>query len=143
MATSYQVSRRINAPADRVWEILIDTSRYRDWNRAVVSIEGTIGVGNTISLVSIVNPRRTFRLHITEMTRPHRLVWSDGMPLGLFKGERTYRLDERDGATEFSMTEAFSGLLAGAFTKAIPDLTESFILFADSLKTVAEAPAPA
>ena len=143
MATSYHVSRRINAPADRVWEILTDTSTYRDWNRAVVSIEGTIDLGNTISLVSIVNPERTFRLHITEMSRPHRLVWSDGMPLGLFKGERTYRLDERDGATEFSMTEAFSGLLAGAFTKAIPDLTESFNLFADSLKTVAEARPPA
>ncbi len=142
MATSYHVSRRISAPADRVWEILTDASKYRDWNRAVVSIEGTIGLGNAISLVSIVNPKRTFRLHITEMTRPHRLVWSDGMPLGLFKGERTYRLDERDGATEFSMTEAFSGLLAGAFTKAIPDLTESFNLFADSLKTAAEAPAP-
>jgi uncharacterized protein YndB with AHSA1/START domain len=143
MATTYHVSRRINAPADRVWEILTDTAKYRDWNRAVVSIEGTIGLGNTISLVSIVNPNRTFRLHITEMSRPHRLVWSDGMRLGLFKGERTYRLDERDGATEFSMTEAFSGLLAGAFTKAIPDLTESFNLFADSLKTVAEAPRPA
>jgi hypothetical protein len=143
MATGYHVSRRINASADRVWEILTDTATYRDWNRAVVSIEGTIDLGNTISLVSIVNPERTFRLHITEMSRPHRLVWSDGMPLGLFKGERTYRLDERDGATEFSMTEAFSGLLAGAFTKAIPDLTESFNLFADSLKTVAEARPPA
>jgi len=143
MATSYHVSRRINATADRVWEVLTDTSRYPDWNRAVVSIEGTIGLGNTIALVSIVNPKRTFRVHITEMTRPSRLVWSDGMPLGLFKGERTYRLDERDGATEFSMTEVFSGLLAGVFTKAIPDLTDSFNLFADSLKAAAEAPAPA
>lgn len=39
------------------------------------------------------------------------------------------------------MTEAFSGLIAGVFTKAIPDLTESFNLFADSLKRAAEEPA--
>jgi hypothetical protein len=39
-------------------------------------------------------------------------------------GERTYRIDARDGATEFSMTEEYTGLLAGVFTKAIPDLTE-------------------
>jgi hypothetical protein len=71
-----------------VWEILTDSSKYGDWNRAVVSIEGTIGPGNTISLVSIVNPKRTFKLHITE---------------------------------------------------AIPDMTESFNLFADSLKRAAEA----
>ncbi len=142
-ATSYHVERRIDASPERVWEILTDTSKYADWNRAVVSIEGTIGVGNTISLVSIANPKQTFKLHITEMTPPNRLVWSDGMPLGLFKGERTYLIQPREGVTHFEMTEEFSGLLAGVFTKAIPDLTESFNLFADCLKTAAEAPVPA
>jgi hypothetical protein len=38
------------------------------------------------------------------------------------------------------MTEEYTGLLSGLFTKAIPDLTESFNLFADSLKRAAEAP---
>jgi hypothetical protein len=38
------------------------------------------------------------------------------------------------------MTEEYTGLLAGLFTKAIPDLTESFDLFADGLKVAAEAP---
>ncbi len=138
MAKGYQVSRRIDAPADRVWGLLTDAASYREWNRAVVLIEGTIGLGNTISLVSIVNPKRVFTLRITDATRPNRMVWSDGMALGLFKGERTYRLDERDGATEFSMTEEFSGLLSGLITRAIPDLTDSFNLFADSLKSAAE-----
>ena len=138
MVKGYHVSRRIDATAERVWALLTDASSYRDWNHAVVSIEGTIALGNTISLVSIVNPKRVFTLKITDVARPSRLVWSDGMPLGLFKGERTYRLDERDGATEFSMTEQFSGLLAGLITRAIPDLTDSFNLFADSLKSAAE-----
>jgi hypothetical protein len=143
MPTSYHVSRRIDAPADRVWDLLTDASSYGDWNRAVVSIKGTIAPGNTISLVSIVNPKRTFTLRITEMTPPNRLVWSDGMPLGLFKGERTYLIQPREGVTHFAMTEEFTGLLAGVVTKAIPDLTESFNLFADCLKTAAEAAASA
>ncbi len=138
MAKGYHVSRRIDAPADRVWDLLTDASSYRDWNRAVLSIEGTIALGSTISLVSIVNPKRVFTLKITDVVRPNRLVWSDGMPLGLFKGERTYRLEELDGATEFSMTEQFSGLLSGPITRAIPDMTDSFNQFADSLKTAAE-----
>lgn len=142
MATSYHVERRIDASPERVWAILTDASKYGAWNKAVVSIEGTIGPGSTISLVSIANPKRTFKLHITEMTRPNRLVWSDGMPLGLFKGERTYLIQPREGVTHFEMTEAFSGPLAGVFTKAIPDLTESFNLFADCLKSAAEVPAP-
>jgi hypothetical protein len=38
------------------------------------------------------------------------------------------------------MTEEFTGPLAGVFTRAIPDMTKSFNLFADSLKSAAEAP---
>jgi uncharacterized protein YndB with AHSA1/START domain len=143
MPTGYHVERRIDASPERVWAVLTDAASYGNWNRAVVSIEGTIAPGSTISLVSIANPKRAFRLHITEMQPPNRLVWSDGMPLGLFKGERTYLVEPREGVTHFSMTEAFSGLLAGAFTKAIPDLTESFNLFADCLKSAAEGPPPA
>jgi hypothetical protein len=67
------------------------------------------------------------------------MVWSDAMPLGLFKGVRTYQLIEQGGATEFSMTEVFSGPLSGLITKAIPDMTESFGQFADGLKAAAEA----
>jgi len=66
------------------------------------------------------------------------MVWSDGMPLGLFRGVRTYRLDPAGSGTAFSMTEEFSGPLAGLITKAIPDLTESFNQFADGLKAAAE-----
>jgi hypothetical protein len=140
MTTRYNVSRRINAAPEKVWALLADASGYRQWNRAVVSIEGKIAAGETVWLVSIANPKRTLRLHVTELTAPTRMVWRDGMPLGLFTGERTYRVEPREGVTHFEMTEEYTGLLAGVFTKAIPDLTESFNLFADSLKAAAEAP---
>ena len=142
MATRYHVERRIDAAPEQVWRLLSDASGYGRWNRAVLSIEGKIAAGETVSLVSIANPKRTFRLHVTEMRAPSRMVWRDGMPLRLFTGERTYRVEPREGVTHFEMTEEYTGLLAGAFTKAIPDLTESFNLFADSLKNAAEAPAP-
>jgi hypothetical protein len=139
MAKRHHVARTINAPARRIWALLTDASSYRDWNPTIVSLEGTITPGGTISLVSTVNPKRTFQLKVTEMTAPTQMVWSDGMPLGLFKGVRTYLLAEQGGSTEFSMTEEFTGPLAGLFTKAIPDMTESFEQFADGLKTAAEA----
>jgi uncharacterized protein YndB with AHSA1/START domain len=34
MAKGYHVSRRIDAPADRVWGLLTDSSSYRDWCRS-------------------------------------------------------------------------------------------------------------
>ena len=139
MPTRYHVERRIDAPPERVWALLTDASAYRDWNKSVIRIDGTIAPGRTISLVSIANPKRTFKLHVTEMAAPNRMVWQDGMPLGLFTGTRTYLVQPREGVTHFEMAEEYTGLLAGAFTKAIPDLTESFNLFADGLKSAAEA----
>jgi uncharacterized protein YndB with AHSA1/START domain len=141
MAMRYHVERRIDASPERVWAVLTDASRYRDWNKAVVGIEGRIAAGETVSLVSIANPKRTFKLRVTQASAPNRLVWSDGLPLGLFTGERTFLVQPREGVTHFEMTEVYTGLLAPMFTRAIPDLTESFNVFADSLKRAAEAPA--
>ena len=139
MSRRYAVERRIDAPPERVWALLSDAAGYADWNDAVLSIEGPIEVGNTIELVSVVNPKRTFRLTVAEMDAPTRMVWTDGMPLGLFTGTRTYSLTPDGDATAFSMAEEFTGPLAGLITKMIPDLTESFEQFADGLRVAAEA----
>ena len=139
MATkAYTVSREIRAPAELVWGLLTDASSYRDWNPAVLSIEGAMAPGNRIKLVSIASPNRTFTLEVTSMQAPERMVWSDGMPLGLFRGVRTYQLHPVGAGTTFSMTEEFTGPLSGLIARSIPDLTESFNQFADGLKAAAE-----
>lgn len=132
------VTRHIDAPPETVWGLLTDADSYDAWNDAVVSIEGSIEMGRTIKLVSVVNPDRTFKLKVAEMDSPHHMVWSDGMPFGLFKGERTYTLAPVRGGTDFTMTEVFSGLMSGLIVKSIPDMTESFNQFAEGLKTAAE-----
>ena len=137
-AKSYTVTRDITAAPQVVWDLLTDPSSYQEWNPAVLSIEGAMSPGGTIRLVSIASPERTFSLTVAAMQAPVSMVWSDGMPLGLFRGVRTYRLDPAGSGTAFSMTEEFSGPLAGLITKAIPDLTESFNQFADGLKAAAE-----
>ena len=139
MSRHYAVERRIEASAETVWALLTDAAGYAEWNDSVLSIAGPIEVGNTIELVSVVNPKRTFRLTVAEMDAPTRMIWTDGMPLGLFTGTRTYSLTPDGDATVFSMVEALTGPLAGLITKMIPDLTESFEQFADGLRVAAEA----
>jgi hypothetical protein len=137
--TSYAVRRTINASPDTVWALLTDAAGYPEWNTAVVSLSGRIALGEKIKLVSLADPKRTFTLRVAELDRPSRMVWASGMPLGLFRGVRTYSLRAHDGGTEFAMEEVFSGPLAGLITKAIPDLTESFEKFADGLKAASES----
>ena len=140
MPKQFHVTRTIAAPADKIWALLTNSSGYRDWNPSIVSLDGQIAPGAKIALVSTINPKRTFKLEVTELNRPTRMVWSSGMPFGLFTGRRTFTLTERGGSSEFSMTEAFTGPLAGLITRAIPDMTESFNQFADGLKTASEEP---
>lgn len=140
-STTYSVSRDIQAPPEVVWALLTNPPGYQEWNPAVLRIDGAMSPGGVIKLVSIASPQRTFSLRVTSMQAPESMTWSDVMPFGLFRGVRTYRLGRVDSGTSFSMTEEFTGALAGLITKSIPDLTPSFDIFADGLKAAAEAAA--
>jgi len=139
VATNYAVSRTIEAEPDKVWALLADAGSWTKWNPTVISLEGTIAVGSKVKLVSTVNPKRAFKLTVTEMSPPRHMTWADGMPLGLFKGVRTYALTPTDGGSVFTMEEVYSGLLEPLISKSIPDMSQSFKDFADGLKRAAEA----
>ncbi len=140
MPRSYRVQRRIDAPPARVWAVLTDLEGYDAWNRAVVSVQGELVPGRKIALVSTVAPGRTFRLTVDQVEPPRRMVWTDGMPLGLFRGTRTFTLEpEGPAACTFTMEESFTGLLAPLISKVVPDLTESFRQWADGLAAATEA----
>jgi hypothetical protein len=67
------------------------------------------------------------------------MVWSGGMPLGLFKGVRTFTLaPQAAGTIKFTMREEYVGPLAPLITRSIPDLNPSFMRFANGLKRRAE-----
>jgi hypothetical protein len=140
MARSYEVRRMIEATPERIWKLLTDAEDYPQWNPAVLSLRGEVVDSGAIELVSAENPKRIFKLIVSGVEPARGMVWSSGMPLGLFSGVRKFSLDPRDGKeVEFTMRETYSGLLAGAITRAIPDLTNSFEQFADGLKLAAEA----
>jgi hypothetical protein len=66
------------------------------------------------------------------------MVWTGGMPLGLFTGTRSFLIEPDGAGCRFSMSEVYTGLLARLIFKSIPDLNDSFKQFAQSLKTAAE-----
>ena len=136
----YSVTREIDAAPRVIWDLLTQASGYPEWNPAVLGIEGQVAEGETIRLTSIVNPDRQFKLKVSEVEAPRHMVWSDGMPLGLFEGTRSFDVvPNGDAKSEFRMEEVYTGLMAPLITRSIPDMTESFELFADGLKRAAES----
>ena len=130
----------IRAPAGAIWSILTDAAGYPGWNSTVDRIEGRIAPGQKVTVYAKASPGRAFPLTVTEFEPATRMVWSGGMPLGLFTGRRTYALDAKAaGVIAFSMREEFTGLLAPLITRSIPDLQPAFDTFAADLKRRAES----
>jgi uncharacterized protein YndB with AHSA1/START domain len=130
----FEVSRSIAASPTEVWTVVVDAPAWPSWDSGVISIEGSVQVGQAIKLVSEANPKRAFKLRIVELDEPRRLRLSSGMPLGLFRGVRTYTVEPDGDGARFTMCEEYSGPLAGMITKSIPDLQPSFEHFADGLR---------
>ncbi|MFE8605504.1 hypothetical protein [Archangium violaceum] len=71
---------------------------------------------------------------------PHqKMTWTGGMPLGLFKGVRTFTLTPRGDQVEFTLHEVFSGPMLALIGGSIPDMSEAFQKFVEGLKRRAEA----
>jgi hypothetical protein len=60
------------------------------------------------------------------------------MPLGLFKGVRTYRVLPEGDRTRFTMREEYTGPLLPLIWRSMPDLQPSFDKFARGLKARVE-----
>ena len=136
----YETSTTIDAPAATVWSVLVDTAAWPQWDPFCEKIEGEVGLGNKLKAFTTLSPGRGFGVRVTELVPHERMVWTGGMPLGLFKGERTYALKEvGEGRTEFAMREVFSGPMLKLIGGSIPDMTEAFQSFAAGLKKQAEA----
>jgi hypothetical protein len=140
MATerSYQSSARIAAPPERVWSILTDAPAYPDWDSGVDAVEGRIAPGEKITVRSAANPGRAFPVKVTEFAPAERMTWTGGMPLGLFRGVRTFTLAGEGAETAFVMREAYAGPLLPLIWRSMPDLQPSFDTFAAGLKERAE-----
>jgi len=132
----YAVYRHIAAPPDKIWAVLTDAERLTAAGTGITRIDGRIEAGSTFTLWSEAVPDRGFPTRVTEMERPHRMVWQGGMPSGLFRGVRTFTLtpsNAPDGGTDFAMREEFTGLLLPLIWRSMPDLQPSFDTFADGL----------
>lgn len=135
----FAVTTSIRADSGKIWDILTDAPRYPAWNPTVSRVEGRIAAGERLVLHTAMNTGRAFPVIVSRFEPAQRMVWTGGMPLGLFKGERTFTLSKRaDGAVDFTMREEFSGLLAPLIGRTIPDLQPAFDQFAEALKREAE-----
>jgi uncharacterized protein YndB with AHSA1/START domain len=114
----FAVQTSICATAERIWALLTDAAGYTRWNNTVEKVDGKIARGERVTVHPKINARRAFPVTVAEFEPSRYMVWTGGMPLGLFKGERTFTLKT---------------------SRSIPNLQPAFEEFASDLKRAAEA----
>ena len=138
---TFSTTISIAAPPQPIWTILVDVPRWPEWNSTVRRVSGEVALGKTVTVEVTANPGRAFPVRVSELEAPRRMVWTGGMPLGLFSGTRVFELAVGEGTqTVFRMREDYRGPLAGLIGRSIPDLQPSFDEFARCLKQRAERP---
>ena len=134
----YRVRRTIDAAPDRVWSSLLDVGSWAQWGTGVTKVEGAARHGNKLKVYSEVNPGRAFPVRVAIDGDRRMMMWTGGMPLGLFKGVRTFRVAGDGNGSELDVHEQFTGPLAGPMVNRMPDLQPSFEQLADGLKAHCE-----
>lgn len=135
----------IEAPAERVWSLLIDFASHSRWNPFVRSIEGTPEVGQPLK-VFIQPPGSNgmqFRPTVLVVEPNRELRWKGKLFLpGLFDGEHYFRLDSKpEGGLTFRQGEMFSGILVPLFRRSLDGATkQGFAAMNEALKREVEKP---
>lgn len=135
----YEVSTTIDAPPERVWEVL-KAGNYHQWESGVAKLDGRVADGEKIKVWSEVSPSRAFPVKVALDESTRTMTWTGGMPIpGVFRGVRTFRVGDHGGGSTFFMREEFSGLMLGPIFRSMPDLQPSFDQFAAGLRDRAES----
>jgi uncharacterized protein YndB with AHSA1/START domain len=130
----FEASTTIEASPQQVWAVLADSAGWSRWNSGVDGVDGVLAPGKRVTIRSSVAPGRAFPVKVTRFEPSACLELTGGLPLGLFRGVRSYLLSGEDSTTEFTMREVYSGPLTGLIGKSIPDLQPSFEQFVSGLK---------
>jgi hypothetical protein len=136
----YEATSAITASPEAVWAVLSDGASWPAWDSGVDAVEGQIAPNETVKIRSQAAPGRAFPVKVTRFEPPACLRFSGGMPLGLFRGVRTYTVSEgADGQVAFRMREEYTGPLLPLIWRSMPDLGPSFQRFAHGLKERVES----
>ena len=133
----------IDAPAERVWNILVDFERYGEWNPFTTRVDATLEIGAPVMLHVRLGPlQRKQPERIETVEPPHLLTWGTtmGHPV-LLSALREQRLEAlSETRCRYRTTDATSGLLtpfvAALFGRLI---RQGFNDMAAALKARAEA----
>ncbi len=133
----------IAAPAQLVWEVLIDFPRYQEWNQFCPSIEASLELGSPVVMkVDLGQGLQDQVEYITYLDAPRKITWSmenrPGDPIHADRSQVVEAVDDQH--CTYVTYDVFSGEAVQQMVEMLGGPVEQgFNLCAQNLKARAEA----
>ena len=119
----------IPAPPDAVWDVVVATDQYDQWNPFMPRLERQLQSGHRLT-VTIRPKKKTMTFKPTVVAfEPGRLVrWQGHLGVrGIFDGEHELRLDPTpEGGTRFTRRETFTCVLIPLMSRTLGHTGDGF-----------------
>jgi hypothetical protein len=117
----------IDAPPERVWEVLLDLPAWKEWNPFIPSLTGKLEVGARLRM-TVVPPGRKpmeFKPKVFTMRHGEEILWGGSFLGVVYRGDHEILLEPQPGGrTRFRQIERFRGPMV-LFMNAMIEATES------------------
>ncbi len=132
----------IDAKPDVVWNTLMKTDEYEEWNPFVRKLEGQVEKGEqiAITLKQINGKEMEFKPTIVELVPNKELRWQGKLFIkGVFDGEHYFKLEPvGSDKTKFIHGENFGGVLIPLMGGVLKSTEEGFKAMNEALKVRCE-----
>jgi uncharacterized protein YndB with AHSA1/START domain len=120
VVSAYEVV--MDAPIERVWDVLTAIERWPAWNPDVksVSMDGPVERGSSFRWKA--GPGTITSL-VEHVERPHVVAWS-GRTLGI-RAVHVWRLESREGGTLARTEESYDGLVARVLRRSLQKILDN------------------
>ncbi|PWJ40812.1 activator of Hsp90 ATPase-like protein [Sediminitomix flava] len=101
----------INAKPDKVWGILMNTAKYKDWNTVMIPLKGDLKEGNTVTYEFHQDEKNKYEIPSkVKKIETNKLLNQGGGMSGILTFDHKYILEEKDGGTKLTIHEDYRGI---------------------------------
>lgn len=101
----------INASTEKVWSVLMDTQRYREWNPVLIPIEGKLEPGAKVKYEFHQDENSTTEIPSrVKKIIPGKLLNQGGGITGILRFDHRYILEAMDDKTKVTIHEDYRGI---------------------------------
>lgn len=105
---------QIAARPSEVWNVLTEFNSWKEWNPTILLAEGTATIGSKLNITINGNGKgdANYQPNVLESSIPNSFRWRVNMMADfIFKNDRVFILQNRQGGTYLIHKEEFSGMM--------------------------------